>query len=173
MKERRYAKYYRLAEDGGNGVSYAGDWYRFPDGTPEPRRRALRLAAPLAAYWLCAAIYLTTASATDRYMPALVPFLLGLFPGVYGMMGLAAFARAPGRMTILQREKGPGRVVRSALGCGVFSAIATIGAAVCLTRAASWNDAWTEPALTALCAAAGFAAFARARRDYNAMMPEE
>jgi hypothetical protein len=45
-------------------------------------------------------------------------------------MGLFAFARAPERMTSLQKENGIGRLTRSAFGCLAVSVLALLGNAV-------------------------------------------
>lgn len=169
MKARRYKEQFRLGMNGEGKASaeYAGAYYAFPD--PTGKRRAARLAAPVAAYWLAAPAYLKTAGVTGRTIYALVPFMLGLFPGVYALMGLFSMARAPARMTVVQRENGVGRVLRSALGCGVFSALGAIGAIVRLSLGGDWAAGWHEPMLMAIAACAGFTAFALARRDFRAL----
>ena len=176
MKERRYREAYRIVtrRDQKSGrerreAEYAGERYRFPEGTPGPRSRALKRAVPLALFWLAALAYLKTAGITGRCMYALPPFLPALFPGVYGLMGLAAMLRAPDTMTVVQRENGVGRLMRCGLGCGVFAAAGTAGGVVCLCLARAWAGAWHEPLLTAVCAAAGWALFLAARKDYHAL----
>lgn len=176
MKARKYKESYRLRDgiDAKTGrdrrtAEYAGAWYVFPDGAAEPKRRAARLAVPVAAYWLAALAYLKTAGVTGCYMYALVPFLLGLFPGAYALMGLYAYARAPRRMTVVQRENGVARVLRSGVGCGAFSAVGAAGAIACLFAARGWRDGWYEPLLMAAAACAAFRAFALARRDDRAL----
>ena len=176
MKARRYKEQYRIRTgiDPKSGrerrmAQYAGQYCAFPAGTPDAKGRALRLAVPIALYWLLALAYLKTAGATGRCIYALVPYLLGLFPGVYALMGLFAMVRAPKRMTVVQRENGVGRALRSALGCGVFAALGTLGAIVCLCADRLWAGAWHEPLLMAASAAAGFAAFTLARRDFHSL----
>ena len=172
LKARRYKEQFRLRTtvDGRTGrerreAEYTGEYYAFSASGGSAKRRAAKLAAPVALYWAAALAYLRTAGVTGRCIYALVPFLMGLFPGVYALMGLAAMARAPQRMTVVQRENGVGRVMRSGLGCGVFGAVGAVGATVCLSVENRWPAAWPEPLLMALAAAAGFAAFALARRD--------
>ena len=95
--------------------------------------------------------------------------MLGLFPGVYGLMGLYAMLRAPERMTIVQRENGVGRLMRSGLGCGVFASLGAVGGAICLCAANGWASGWHEPLLALAAAAGGWALFTLARRDYRAL----
>ena len=176
MKQRKYKEAYRIVShtDARTGrerrdAEYTGAHYRFPEGSPAPRRRALRLAPVLAVYWLAALAWLKTAGITGRCVYALPPFLLGLFPGAYSLMGLVSMLRAPERMTVVQRETGVGRLMRSGLGCGIFSAVGAVGGVVCVSVAGRWGDSWHEPLLTSLAAAAGFFAFRLARRDYRAL----
>ena len=178
VKERRYKKEYRIVTDADpktgrprDVAEYAGDYYRFPQGSPAPRQRALRLAAWHGLYWLCALAYLRTGRATGRCMYALVPFMIGLLPGAYGLMGLFALFRAPNRMTVVQRENGPGRLVRSALGYGAFSAAGALGCAVFLTVSRQWF-AWHEPLLCAAASAAAWIAFAASRKSFNELKQE-
>ena len=176
MKARKYKELFRLrAEiDESTGrerrrAEYLGAHFAFPKDGATARERAARLAVPVAAYWAAALAYLLMAGPTGRCMYALVPFLLGLFPGAYAAMGLVAMARAPRRMTVVQRENGVARVLRNGLGCGVFSAAGTVGAVVCLSVEGVWRIGWHEPLLTAVAACAGFCAFVLARRDYRAL----
>lgn len=171
MKQRRYKDSYRILTDidpvtgrPRETAAYAGEYFRFPEDSPPPRRRALKLAAWPALYWLFALLYLRTAHATGRCMYALVPFLTGIIPGAYWLMGLFGLAAAPPRMTVVKRESGPGRMTRSALGCGIFSAAGAAGCAVCLTVGGLWPAGWHEPLLCALAALAAWAGFAANRR---------
>lgn len=176
MKERKYKESYRFVtridEKSGRerrSAEYIGEYFRFPALSPAPRRRAARLAAPLALYWAAALAYMKTAGITGRCIYALPPFMLGLFPGVYGLMGLYAMLRAPERMTIVQRENGVGRLMRNGLGCGVFASLGAVGGAICLCAANGWASGWHEPLLALAAAAGGWALFTLARRDYRAL----
>jgi len=175
VKQRRYKKEYRIVTDVDPRTGrpreiaeYTGVYYRLPEGSP--RRRAAPIGACLALYWLAAPAYLRFARATGRCAYALLPFMLGLIPGAYGAMGLAVLARAPERMTIVQRESGPGRLLRSALGCGLFSALGAAGCAVYLSVAGRWGEGWFEPLLCAAASAAAWAAFALSRRLDRALV---
>lgn len=174
MKERRYKKEFRTVTrvDPRTGrerseLEYTGVYYRFPASSPTARERAVRLAPWIALFWLAALLYLKTANATGRFMAALVPMLAALIPGFYALLGLFALLCAPARLTVVDRENGPGRLTRAALGCGIFAGIAAVGALVCLTTGGTWRVAWHEFGLIVLADAAMWRAFAVARRDYR------
>ena len=173
LKARKYKERYRIVEGEGAGssrrVAYAGEYYGYPEDASQARQRAARAAVFVGLYWLTALAYLRTGRATGRCMYALMPFLLGLLPGAYMAMGLAAMFRAPRRMTVVQRENGPGRLTRAALGCGIFSTAGCAGCAVFLSLNGLWPSAWHEPLLTTLAAVAAWMAFSRGRADYRAL----
>ena len=173
VKARKYRESYRIV-DGGAGTGrrdavYAGEYFGYPAGSHPIRRRALATAPWAALYWLATLLYLRTAGATGRCIYALVPMMVGLLPGAYALMGLATMLRAPERLTVVQRENGPGRLTRAALGCGVSSAVGCVGCAAFVTINGLWAQAWHEPLLAAAASAAAWLAFARARRDYRAL----
>ena len=72
-------------------------------------------------------------------------------------------------MTSVQKETGVGRVLRSALGCMVFPALACIGDVVFLCLGGDLAGEWL--ALVMMAASAVFAGlcFMRARRAFNAI----
>lgn len=179
VKQRRYKDEYRIVTDVDPRTGkpretavYAGSYYRFPEGSPAPRRRALGLMPWHALYWLCALGYLRTCHATGRCMYALMPFMLGLIPGLYGLMGLFSLYRAPARMTVVDRESGPGRLARSALGCAVLSGAGALGCAVFLSVAGLWASGWHEPALCAAAAFAAWKAFRVGKKNYGCLSAE-
>ena len=49
VKERKYLDRYRVTAP--NKAEYAGEYYAFPEGVAEARRRGLRLAAWQAGWW--------------------------------------------------------------------------------------------------------------------------
>ena len=174
MKERRYRDSYRLVTEADprtgkprEVAEYAGDYYRFPAGGASARQRALRSGGGVVLYWALAIVHLRLCRVTGNCMYALVPFMLGLIPGAYALMGLWTALRVDGRMTVVQMESGPGRLVRSALGCGIFSALGAAGCAICLTVSGQWPAGWTEPLTAAAASAAAWAAFGMSRRDYR------
>ena len=176
MKARRYKKSWDIVPglDEVTGkdrldVRYSGDWFLCDR---PPKEWALKAAAPVAVHAAATLAYLIAARATDRCMYALMPVLLGLFPGLYALMGLYGLYRCPRRMTIVQRENGPGRLVRSSLGCTVLSAAATAGCAVCLTVNGRWTDGWYEPLLTAVAALGALTALRIARQCFSTIHKE-
>lgn len=177
MKERKYRENYRIVDDDplrlwGRRAEYTGEYYSYPPNTGSGRQRALRAGTGIALYWLATFVYLRTGRATSRCIYALVPVLIGLLPGAYAVMGVASMARSPQRMTVVQREKGPGRLTRAALGCAVFSAAGCIGCAVYASINGCWASAWFEPLLNAIACAAACAAFTLGRRDYRSLEAE-
>lgn len=172
MKERRFKDQYRIVTDVDprtgrprEVAEYAGEYYSLP----QPGRQAGRILPWILLYWAAALAYLSTSRATGRCMYALVPFMLGLFPGCYAAMGLWALWHTPERMTVVQREKGLGRVLRSALGCCAFGAAGAVGCSVYLSLNHLWAAGWHEPVLCALASAAAGVAFAGCRKAWNAL----
>ena len=171
MKERRYKEYYKTATelDARTGrprqmAVYRGPMYRFPGGALSLRRRAIRPGVAVALYWAFTLCYLGLSRYTGRCAYALLPVLAGLFPGVYALLGLVSALRAPERMTVVQRENGPGRLVRACLGCGLFGAAGALGCAFFLTLNGLWREGWPEALFTAAASIAAWSAFARARQ---------
>lgn len=176
MKERRYKNQYRIVTDVDpvrgkprETAVYAGEYWRFAEASP-PKAR---LAAGVALYWLFALIYLRTARATDKCLYALIPCLCGLFPAAYAAMGLFVLLRAPRRMTVVQKESGVGRLIRSGIACAAFSAAGALGCAAYLTLSGAWPAGWHEPLLCAAASACGWAVFATARRAERSMIATE
>ena len=174
MKERKYRDRYEIVTrtDPRTGrekrtARYTGEYYRFPEGSA--RSRAILPGAALGLYWLLALGYLRFGRATSHCLYALPPFLLGLVPGFYGLMGLWTLLRAPERMTVVDRENGPGRLTRSCLGCGAFSALGAAGGMVFLTTAGQWAAGWLDALLSSAAAACAWVGFAASRRAYRAM----
>ena len=172
MKERRYKKQFRIVADvdprtgrARERAEYSGEYYRFPQG--EKRKLTVTAGLCAALFWLGALIYLFTGRATSHCAYALVPVIASLLPGAYLLFGLVALAASPGRMTLVQKENGPGRVVRAALGCGALSCAGAVGCAVFLTVSGQWAEGWSEPLLTAAASAAAWTAFALGRRAYH------
>ena len=176
MKARRYKKSYEIVTslDEASGreklsARYSGEWFL---SALEPRSQALRAAPGLLVYWAATVAYLLTAKATSRCMYALMPVLFGLFPGFYALLGLGGLYACPRRMTVVQKENGPGRLTRSGFGCMLLSAAAAVGCAVKLSVDGLWPQGWFEPALTALAAAGAAWAFRFARRGYGSLVRE-
>lgn len=139
MKERRYLDRFRAGD-----AVYAGEFYTFAGGVAEARSRGGRIAVPLALWWAAMAAYLLTARVTDRCLYALMPLMLSLFPAAYAVMGLMTMLTSPERMTVIRREKGPGRVARAAVGGLVLCAAGTLGCCIRITLSGAWASAWHE-----------------------------
>ena len=171
MKERRYKKDFRIVTDvdprtgrARERAVYSGEYYCFAQG--EKRRLIASAGICTALYWLGALGYLFAGRVTSHCVYALVPVIASLLPGAYLVFGLVALAASPGRMTLVQKENGPGRVVRASVGCGLLSSAGAVGCAVFLTVSGQWAGGWSEPLLTAAASAAAWAAFATGRRAY-------
>ena len=174
MKERKYKDRYEIVTsvDPRTGrekraARYAGEYYRFPEGTAKSHAALPGTATAL--YWLLALAYLRFGRATSHCMYALPPFLIGLVPGFYALMGFFTLLRAPERMTVVQLENGPGRLTRACLGCGVFGALGAAGGMVFLTLSGQWSGGWMDVLLSAGAAACAWLGFAASRRVYRAM----
>ena len=152
MKERKFADRFTVSRrfDARSGrqtrdVRYTGEYFRFPEGSPSPAARAGRVAPWLGLHWACLLVHLGTAGITGRTLYALMPLLLALFPGVYAVMGGFRLWRCPGRMTVLDREKGVGRLARSCAGAMVLTLAGALGCAVCvLVNHIPVRPAWHE-----------------------------
>ena len=152
MKERKYRDRFRMTSP--DRAEYAGEYYGFPDGRAEARRRGGRIACGLAAWWILIFVHLFAAGVTDRTLYALMPLLLALIPAAYGVMGAATMLMNPARMTVVQRDKGPERVTRAAAGAFALTTVGTLGCLVRVTLAKAWPGHWYEALLPALAAMA-------------------
>ena len=85
------------------------------------------------------------------------------------LLGLFALAKSPARMTVVQRENGPGRLVRASLGCGILASAGAAGCAAFLCVCGQWASGWREPLLAAVAAAAAWAAFAASRGAFRSL----
>lgn len=179
MKERKYKNDWRseFRIDPVTGretqeMIYVGKWYVAENAAA--CRRAL--------HWACAAnllffvlllVYflLDFPGATTLYV--FVPAAIALFPWLYWLMGCSAALHAPDRLTRIQRETGIGRVLRSAVGCAVFSGLAVLGDCVFLfLGGAARGELPGFPLLLAAAAVALFAAL-RTRGVFLAMIEED
>ena len=124
MKERKYLDRFRVNASG-RKAEYKGEYYAFPGGVREARRRGGRMAAWFIAFWAAMLVHLVNARVTDRCLYALMPLLCALIPAAYGAIGAVSTLLGPARMTVVQRDKGPGRAVRSAAGGMVLAAAGT------------------------------------------------
>jgi len=114
---------------------YRGDWFSLSGKEPRKALQKARLLAGL--LWLgyvgLLLVYflLNFPGATTLYV--FLPAALSLFPAFYWLLGFFALLRLRERMTRLQKENGPGRVLRSGAGCFLLSAAALTGDLVLMT----------------------------------------
>ena len=167
MKERKYLDRFRVNASG-RKAEYKGEYYAFPGGVREARRRGGRMAAWFIAFWAAMLVHLVNARVTDRCLYALMPLLCALIPAAYGAMGAVSTLLGPARMTVVQRDKGPGRAVRSAAGGMVLAAAGTLGCIIRVSLVGAWALAWHESLLPLLAALAMYCAFRDSRAAWHA-----
>ena len=105
---------------------YRGEW--FTTGSQISPAKAAAIRAP----WFLLAllplvIYLFLNVPSTRCMYVLLPAICGLLPCFYWGMGLFSFRKTKLPMTRLQKEKGPGRMVRSSFGSMIITAATILG----------------------------------------------
>ncbi|MBQ6399022.1 MAG: hypothetical protein IJI21_02770 [Clostridia bacterium] len=174
MKERKYK------EDWINETRFEGSRekrvpvYRGPlfvfEGGASGKSLALRGLILWGLYLALLLAYFRLDFPGTRALFVFLPAGLSLFPCFYWALGLWGLFRAPEKMTRLQKENGPGRVLRSAVGCGACSLGAVIGDAVFLLTGGSAAAEW--PGLLMLLAVGGvaFAAAAVFREAERALV---
>ena len=169
MKERKYKEDYGIkmfVDDRGRErrkAVYRGEWFHLP---AEARKSLVRWAGGCAAVF--AALYLlymevNSPSTRCMYVFPLAACALPCF--VYWVMGLWTLWRAPEKMTRVQKEKGVGRVLRSAVACAVFMFMAGIGDLVfmCVNFERHARAEWPSFGLIVCAACVAFKAFLDAR----------
>ena len=175
MKERKYKEEYKLETqlDVKTGKPkqipvYMGDYYVLA----APKKEIVKAGLVwLAAHAVCYGAYLLMNSPSS-YCIYVLPFACcALIPLLYAVMGAVNALRAPRRMTRVQKETGVARLMRSLMGCGIFTALAALGDGVFMAR----NGAAGEvPAALALLAASVLAwmGFARVCRLHAGIATE-
>ena len=172
VKERKYKEDYGFEtyfDDKGREkrrAVYRGEWHSLGKGNENFRIRAL------IPFLLCAAsylIYMKLNTPGGRCMYVLLPAACGLIPLVYWAMGLFTLWRCPEKMTRLQCESGPGRVLRSAVGAGILLGAACIGDIIFMLASPAARESgelagFAALAISAACALGGFI---RAREVYR------
>ena len=137
MKERKYKEdWVNETRFDDRGKEKRVPVYRGPvfGLAPDCDKKSLLLRALLP--WLGCLILLVLFFWLDfpgtRILYVFLPAALALFPCFYWAVGLWALFRAPDRMTRLQKENSIGRILRSAVGCTVFSFAALPGEVIFL-----------------------------------------
>ncbi|MGN0762317.1 MAG: hypothetical protein ACI4MK_02970 [Aristaeellaceae bacterium] len=174
MKERKYKEDYRLETritDRGREkrvAVYQGEWYA-PAGDEDWRQARGFSLGGLIAFVLCYAAYMRLSTPSAWCMYVLPVAAAGLIPALYWGMGLFTLLRCPSPMIRTQREKGVGRVMRSALGCMVLLGMAALGDAVFLAVGGQATAELPGFALLVCCAVIGAGCFFRVKAAYNGM----
>ena len=171
MKERKYKEDYRIevtlderGRDRRRAVYQGDDFY-----LPENAGRLWTHAGMFAVY---AALYLAylLLNSPGSYCIYVMPIAAcAVIPSAYWSMGLISMLRAPQKMTSTQKEKGIGRVMRSAMGCMVLLLTACVGDVIFMARN---GNCFAELPAFALLVCAGMAAlgvFRYVKGLYNAI----
>jgi len=174
MKERKYKEEYKLVtkldEKTGKPKQipvYMGDYYAYAQGVS---RRGLALAClpGLAAFIALYSGYMALGSPSS-YCIYVLPFACcAIIPLLYACIGAVNMLRFAGKMTRVQKETGVARLLRSLIGCGVFTALAELGDMIFMLRNGFAGEGLAALLLmlSSVCAWYGFA---RIRRIHNAM----
>lgn len=172
MKERKYKEEYklvtRLDEKTGKPKQipvYMGDYY---ETAAERKAIAVDCLPWLAGFIACYGVYMALSSPSS-YCIYVLPFACcAIIPLLYACIGAVNALRFTGKMTRVQNETGIARLMRSFIGCGVFTALALLGDLVFMLRNGFAGEALAALmlALSSVCAWCGFA---KARRIHNAM----
>lgn len=175
MKERKFKEQYKLVDeldDRGHikrTAVYTGRYYEWPaDTAPTRRHRILWLCAMLASA-ACILGYLLANTPGSRCIYVLPVLMISLFPTMYGAMGAVSVLRQPVKLTVIQRENGIGRLVRSSFGTALSSAIALAGDIVFMCLSAQPMAEAGGTALIALGSAVGWLCFLDVRKGWHAM----
>lgn len=131
MKERRYVDdWVNEIEIDDKGrerqiPKYRGEYFVYDvrDGKPERLKYALSL---FAAYVLCLLVYFCIDLYGTRVLAVFMPMGVSLFPALYWGIGAFSILREPEKMTRAEKEKGPGRILRSAGACMMLMVIAAV-----------------------------------------------
>jgi hypothetical protein len=166
MKERKYKNDWvnerRLDPKTGRETTvpvYKGSYFKQEKPEDTKKRAIVFGLLGLLFLGLLFAYYLLDFPGT-RVMYVFLPSSLCLFPALYWLMGYFSSFVAPEKMTRTDREVSVGRVLRSAAGGAVFSAIAVIGDLVFLLGfQAPSEEWWGFLLLVGTCATALFSAW--------------
>lgn len=177
MKERKYKEDYGFETYFDNKgrekrrAVYQGDWYHMHAQDARFKFQALiSLGLCLCAYL----IYMKLNSPSGRCMYVLPLAACALIPLAYWAMGVIAIFRNPEKMTRLQKENGPGRALRSALGCSILLGVASIGDVIFIfsSSTARENGEWLGLGLLFLSTICAIGGFIRCRDAYNRIVRE-
>ena len=174
MKERRYKEDWQLrTEMDAKGREkqvpvYVGPRFR-ADRAPRAlrRERVLRLVSGM----VCAALlllYLQLGTGSTRVIYVLPIALCALIPAAYWIIGAVSCLRCPPEgMTSVQKENGPGRVLRASAAVWIILAAALLGDLIYCSSQSAFAAEWPGLALLICAFTAALAQFARARDSYR------
>lgn len=173
MKERKYKEEYKLItqlDKKGNPCQipvYMGDYYAYAQKTT--RKERARIVLPwYAGFTACYFVYMMLGSPSS-YCIYVLPFACcAIVPLLYASLGTANTLRFTGKMTRVQKETGIARLMRSFIGCGVFTALAVLGDVIFMFRNGFAGE-WLAALLLAAASVSAWSGFAKVRRIYNAM----
>jgi len=172
LKERKYKEDYGFEtyfDDKGHEkrrAVYRGEWYSMD---AQDEKMKISVLIPFALCAIAYLIYMKFNTPSGRCMYVLPPAACALIPLVYWAMGIFALLRNPAKMTRLQKENGPGRVLRSAIGAGVLLAMAVVGDIIFIftSPTARENGELAGFVFLAIAAACAFGGFIRARAAFE------
>ena len=174
MKERKYKEDYglemRVDERGRERreAVYRGEWFAMED---ESTKRGLVVCSGTAAtlFAVLYLLYLEWNTPSTRCIYVFPIAACALAPLAYWIMGVWSMAHAPEKMTRVQKEKGVGRVLRSAVSCAALILMACVGDVIYMLAGLKENAKaeWTGFALLMCCAAAALGCFVRVRDTYR------
>ncbi|MBR1708763.1 MAG: hypothetical protein IJ719_08045 [Clostridia bacterium] len=104
---------------------YRGDYFVYDSQDEKPKRLKYALAI-FAAYVLFLMLYFCIDLYGTRVMAVFLPMGVSLFPALYWGIGAFSILREPPKMTRAEKEKGPGRILRSAGACMMLMVIAAV-----------------------------------------------
>lgn len=179
MKERRlkddYAVEISMDERGRDRrkAFYKGDYYRL-NMDAAGRRAFFRTCAIQYALYLIFYLLYMLLSTPSTYCIYVLPFAsAGIVPLAYWTLGMVGMLRSSERMTSVKKEKGVGRVMRSAMGCMVLLLMASVGDVIFLFRTAQRAQEVPGLALLLCMAVTALAGFRQAKEAYNGICVDQ
>lgn len=181
MKERKYKEQYKLIDemDSRGHINrtavYTGRYYVWQADDARQKRCRVTWLIGMLSITACILGYLLANTPGSRCIYVLPILIIGLFPALYGCIGAVNVYRQPRKLTIVQRENGIGRLVRSAFGAALTASIALIGDVIFLFTTAQPASETPGTALIALTCFLGWLCFADVRKGWHAMqeLPEQ
>ena len=171
MKERKYKEDYRIEvtmDDRGRDrrkAVYQGDDFYLPEGAGH----RWTYAAMFAVYATLYLLYMMMNTPGSHCIYVLPVAACAVIPSAYWAMGLFSMLHSPQKMTSTQKEKGIGRVMRSAMGCMVLMLTACAGDLIFMSRSGNWAEELPAFALMACAGMTALGAFRYVKGIYDAV----